>query len=103
MKYAEVSYARRYFLGKIFIPYKFRCEAVPFIRKRRRSLFRCWYKTPKTIQERRMFYGNEKYVRERRNPMNLPEAWDDRPRADGYNKKSWKKSFKCRKQWGKHG
>jgi hypothetical protein len=102
MKYGEILYTRRWFLSREFASYRFRFEAVPFIRKRKYSWFRCWYKTPKTINERRQVCGNEEYVRGRRNVMNLPEAWDDRPRADGYDKKSWKKSFKCRKQWGKH-
>ncbi len=101
MKYGEVLYSKRWYLSRKFIPYKFRCEPVPFIRKRVGSWFRCWYKTPRTINERRQVCGNERYIRGRRNIRNLPDAWDDYTRADVHDKKSWKKSFKCRKQWGK--
>ena len=102
MIYGEKLYSKRYYLGKNFIQYKFRCEPVPFVRKRVGSWFRCWYKTPKTINERRQFYGSKEYIRLKRNPINLPERNDDYLRSDIRTRKSWKKRSKCRKQWEKY-
>jgi hypothetical protein len=105
MKYGETLYRPTF----IYIPrhttklyaFKYRCEPVPFIHKKTGSYFKNWYKIPKIANEMKQFYGNEEYVRGKRKPRNLPNPWDDFLRADSYVKYSWKKSFKCRKQWGK--
>ncbi len=87
--------------GRGIISFRYRIDPVPFIRNGKRSYFKRWYKTPKTVNEKRQYYGSEEYVRGRRNPRNLPDPWDDYPRADTYIKRSWKKNCKCRKQWMK--
>lgn len=102
MEYDEVIYKLSYWPVRQIVTYRFRTEPVPGVKKHRRSWFKCWYKTPRTTQERRWGYAHKEYVRGRRYGYNLPEAWDDYPRSDTFDKKSWKKSFKCRKQWGKH-
>ncbi len=57
------------------------------------------YKRPKTQQERRYSFAYPKrFVRARRNATMLPNAWDDIPRSDIYDR-CWKRSKKRRKQW----
>ena len=75
MKYGEILYKRSWIFGKVIGAYKFRAESVPFIHKKNGSYFKCWYKTPKTINEIRQFYGNEKYVRGKRNPRNSTQTY----------------------------
>ena len=75
--------------------YRYRIDPVPFIHKRH-ACFSDWYKLPKVMNEKRQW--DKKYGRTKRNPMNLPDARDDYPRADIYDR-SWKKSSKKRKQW----
>ncbi len=102
MKYGEVFYARAWLLSKKFVVARFRIDPVPFVHKENGNHFRCWYKLPKTTQERRQFYGNEEYVRGRRKPLSLPNAYDDYRRSDSYDRRSWKKNHKCLKQWMIH-
>ena len=89
---------------KINFNYRFRVDPVPFIHKRPRRMFGCYYKTPRHINEKKQFYAcdDKSLVRGKRTPINLPQPYDDVPRGDSFNKKSWKKSFKVRKQWAKH-
>jgi hypothetical protein len=60
----------------------------------------CHFHHPRTTQERRWNEAHRKYVRGRRSPKVLPNAWDD-----GYksriSSKSWKDKYKKRKQWMK--
>ena len=81
--------------------FRFRYDPVPGVRKWARSYFNSYYKTPKTRNERRAWGNSEGYGRARRSPINLPNAWDDHPRADRYLDKSWKKN-KIRRQWMKN-
>lgn len=86
------------------LEFRFRIDPVPYTGNRCRSWkFKTFYKTPKTMNEKKGFYGCEDktLVRGRRNPTNLPEAWNDCPRSDVGIKRSWKKSFRVRKQWMK--
>jgi len=101
MEYREVFYKSEWILSKRYEQARFRFDPVPFIHKRKRSYFKCWYKTPQTTNERRQVAGNEKYVRGRRNFINLPQSWDDYVRADAYDKHSWKKNSKFGRQWMK--
>lgn len=62
-----------------------------------------WLKHPKTTQEKRMnqetfdsVYGIFKIVRAKRNPRNLPDAWDDIRKTDASNR-NWKRYRKT--QW----
>ena len=107
MKYGDLVYKRDYywrFLKIGWYTYRFRIDPVPRtgLSVHYRGNFKHWYKRPKTTQERKLFYKYEGYVRGRRSAHMLPNSWDDWLRADGRDKFSWKKSFKCRKQWMKH-
>lgn len=46
------------------------------MRMRNRQYFGC--KHPKTKQEAKSFYNEPEYVRPKRNPKHLPNAWDDK-------------------------
>jgi len=46
---------------------------------------------PRTTQEKRAYYGNEEYVRPKRRPRRLADAWDDIPVGQT---KNWKKRRK---------
>ena len=101
MKYGERLYALVWHRkGRGITSFRYRIDPVPYIRNGKGSYFKCWYKTPKTYQERRWSFADEEYVRKKRNSRNLPNPWDDYPRADTYIKRSWKK-IKCKKQWMK--
>lgn len=84
------------------VPFRFRAEPVPGMGGFKGSYFGCYYKTPRTTNERKQWYASEGYGRLKRSAHMLPEAWDDYPRGDRYNKKSWKKSRKVRRQWQKN-
>jgi len=84
------------------VPFRFRAEPVPGICKYKNSYFGCHYKTPRTTNERKQWYASEGYGRLKRSAHMLPEAWDDYPRSDRYDKKSWKKSRKVLRQWMKN-
>ena len=101
MKDGEVYYKAEWLLSKRYEQARFRVDPVPFVHKRKRSFFKCWYKTPQTRNERRQVSGNEKYIRGRRNFINLPQSWNDNLRADAYDKRSWKKNSIFSKQWMK--
>ncbi len=77
--------------------HEFRSGPVPHTGKRRRGFYN-WYKRPRTTQERRWNIAYIDYVRGRRHKNYLVNAWDDRPRSDGFIKRSWKKNKKT-KQW----
>jgi len=77
--------------------FEFRKDPVPFTGKKQ-WYFRCYYKRPKTTNEMRANYAHIEFVRGKRNPINLPSAWDDVVRGDVRNNKSWKNQKK-RKQW----
>lgn len=68
----------------------YRQTPVPYTRKRRghRGSF---YRRPKTTQEKRWGYVDREFVRGKRRPRALPDAWEDIPRSDIRIKKSWKK------------
>ena len=72
---------------------RFRFDPVPSTGSRWH--FGCFYKRPKTTQERKWSFAYPEYVRGRR--RKLPNAWDDEPRAKKGN--SWKGFSKKRKQW----
>jgi len=98
MIYGERFFGRCW--GRERVPCRFRVDPVPYSGRRMQGYFSAWYKTPKTTQEKRRFYGDKGLVRIRgkRTPCYLPNAWDDYPRADRYIKYSWKKNKKQR-QW----
>lgn len=103
MKYGDVVLAdRRWGRNGVGYPqhtYRFRCDPVPFVWGPYRGFY-CWYKRPKTTQERRMSYFYGEYVRPKRRNHNLPNAWDDWRRSDIRTRRSWKNK-KIRKQWMK--
>jgi hypothetical protein len=96
IKYNEVLYKNEWIFGKELKPFRFRSEPVPFIHKEKLSYFKNWYKTPKSTNEKRQFYGDEEFVRGKRKPINLPNAFSDYPRP---KYKSWKENYKCKRQW----
>lgn len=65
----------------------YRETPVPYTRKRRRHKG-SFYRRPKTTQEKRLGYEDTEYVRGKRRPHMLPDAWEDMPR---FRTKSWKK------------
>lgn len=76
--------------------YKIRCDPVPFIGK---SCTHRYYKQPKTTAEKRDWdrtlfsiseAGYNVKLNKKRSPRNMPQAWDDYPRAC-YKDKSWKR------------
>jgi hypothetical protein len=76
--------------------YEFRCDPVPMIH-RHRGHKGCYYRSMKTMQERKASLAakeDEIPWRARRNFRNLPNAWDDYPR---FMQKNWKKFRKH--QW----
>ncbi len=104
MKYGEVLYKYDWHMGytkRVAVPFRYRCESVPGIHKFRGSYFKSYYKTPKSNNERKAWYASEGYGRIKRSPINLPNAWDDYPRADRYYDKCWKKN-KIKRQWMKN-
>lgn len=60
--------------------------------------FADYYRSPKITSEKRWNEAHEEYVRPKRRPAALPDARDDVPRRNSFNKYSWKKQKK-RKQW----
>jgi len=102
-KHGEVIYKRTWFRGyrtMISVPFRFRYDSVPGIHKCNGSYFKAYYKTPRTTNEQRFWYASEGYGRRKRSPLNLPNTYDDFPRADRYYDSSWKKN-KLRRQWMK--
>jgi hypothetical protein len=102
LKHKEVFYFHllfyKYNFHSIYVPVKFRYDVIPGVHHIK-SRFREFYKRPKTLQEMRMYYKyGPFYVRGKRRPRNLPNAFDDVVRADCKVKKSWKKNKK-KKQW----
>jgi len=82
------------------VPVRFRFDPVPGIHNSSRRNFGCWYKKPKTTNERRQYYAyGPEYVRGSRRDHNLPNSWDDYPRSDAKSH-SWK-NVKKEKQWQK--
>lgn len=101
MEYGEKIVANVYWKGRYpKAVYRFRIDPVPFIHNYKRW-FGCYYKRPKTTQERRLSYAYEGYVRGKRRDNNLPNAWDDYPRSDLRVRRCWKRS-KVKKQWMKN-
>jgi len=68
----------------------YRKTPVPYTRKRRGHKG-CFYRRPKTTQEKRWGYVDMEFIRGGRRPHNLPDSWEDIPRSDIRIKKSWKK------------
>lgn len=104
MKYGDVVYTydwRKGYAKRVAVPFRFRFDPVPGIRKWKNSYFSCHYKTPRTTNERKQWYASEGYGRLKRSAHMLPEAWDDYPRADRYYDSSWKKSKKVTRQYMK--
>ena len=99
MKYGEILVTQFRFYEKLQFAY--RIDPVPFTGERlRRRSFYFYYKRPRTTQERRMF--DPQYSRTKRNLRYLPNAYDDFPRGDVHNRRSWKERYKIKKQWMKH-
>ena len=79
--------------------YTLRYDPVPNVHK-----YHChrgsWYRIPQLGRLMRQSDDTEykEFVKGDERKENLP-SWDDRPR---HNDKSWKTSYKCRKQWQKH-
>jgi len=58
---------------------------------------RCWgHKNPHTTQEKKAYYSSIEFVRAKRRPTNLADAWDDQFIG---MQKGWKWKSKKRKQW----
>jgi hypothetical protein len=105
MKNGDIVYGYDWRMGytkRVAVPFRYRFEPVPGIGKMKGSYFGSNYKTPRTTNERKQWYASEGYGRLKRSAHMLPEAWDDYPRSDRYNKKSWKKSRKVLRQWQKN-
>jgi hypothetical protein len=99
--YGERLFARAWhtgFSGKYYY-FRFRVDPVPTISKRDYR-FRYWYKVPKSIQEKRLWFASGGYGRSKRSPFNLPDDRDDYQRGDVDTRRSWK-SRKIKKQWMK--
>lgn len=61
----------------------------------------CWYRSPKTTQERRWNYAHgKKYVRAKRYGHNLPNSYDD---IKIHKDKCWKSKRKNQYRTGKRG
>lgn len=79
--------------------YTFRYDPVPNVHK-----YHChhgsWYRIPQLGRLMRQSEATEykEFIKGDERKENLP-TWDDRPR---HNDKSWKTSYKVRKQWQKH-
>ena len=100
MKYGDKLYrCKWYFINsrQELLAFRYRIDPVPFIHKRSSRGFGNWYKTPRVMNEKRQSFT--KFCRAKRNLRNLPNPWDDYPRADSYDRRSWKKNWKCRKQY----
>jgi len=101
MKYGDLVVSKWIFFSNYKKEYRFRIDPVPYVRTYK-GWFGTWFKTPKTTQEKRFFYSCEEYVRGKRRPRSLANSCDDVIRSDVRTRKSWKKRYKCRKQWGKN-
>ena len=102
MKYGDIFWTTKLgfpysFLWLIPIICRFRIDPIPSS-GRKRYRFKNFYRRMRTFQERKWSFSYPEYVRKRRNARNLPNNWEDIPRADIYYNKSWKKQKKKR-QW----
>jgi len=104
MKYGDILVKEVWWPRREYLSFTYRVDPVPNIHKRARSYFPSWYKTPRHINEKKQFFAcdDPSLVRGKRTPINLPQPYDDVRRSDSFIKKSWKKSYKVRKQWAKH-
>ena len=85
-----------------WIRHNFIYRETPVPRTGKRSWgFHCWYKGPKTTQERKWACAHVAYVRGKRRAHALPNSWDDRPRGDARERRCWKRK-KIRRQWMKN-
>jgi hypothetical protein len=75
--------------------YEYRKDPIPGIHKRKNHRG-SWMRTGFCMNEKRAY--DKEFTRAKRKPKNLPDAWNDYPRADTLNKHSWKKQKK-EKQW----
>lgn len=79
--------------------YEFRCDPVSFTGKRRWHRGSYYRRCPSKKLLVEVYGEYTEYTRSRRkSPKNLP-VWDDRPR---HTDKSWKTSYKCKRQWMKN-
>lgn len=79
--------------------YTFRKDPVPGVHGYR-SHRGSWYRHPGTTTSKRLeYYVDEEYTFRDSKIRNLPNVYDDLYR---HNDKSWKTSYKVRKQWEKH-
>jgi len=104
MKHGQVVFKYswyKHYTKMVAVAFRYRYDPVPGIHRFKGTYFKSFYKTPQTTNERRAWFASEGYGRPRRNFMNLPEAWDDRSRADRYFDSCWKKNRKVRRQWQK--
>jgi len=83
-----------------FIFFRFRIDPVPAMGYKRGN-FGCWYKKPKSINEKRQWFASEGYGRWKRSPFKLPNPNDDYQRGDVRTRKSWK-SRKVKRQYMKN-
>ena len=80
--------------------FRFRMEPVQWTGKH--FHFKNWYKTPfMRKRERSLSFEHKDYIRPKKNLRNLYDPWDDIPRSDIRNSKSWKNK-KIKKQWMKN-
>ena len=105
MKHGSVVYTydwRKGYSKRVAIAFRYRFDPVPGVHKSGRSYFKLWYKTPRTINEKRQWFNSEGYGRAKRSPLNLPDPYNDHHRADRYYDTSWKKTRKVYRQWQKN-
>lgn len=79
----------------------YRKDPIPFTGRLRRRFGHFYRKMNSCLQERRANITAKEFgvhVRPKRTNRYLPDPWDDLPRGDCFNKRSWKKNKK-RKQW----
>lgn len=105
MKHGDIVYRYSWSLGwstLVAHPFRYRFDPVPGIHKTLGTWFGCYYKIPRVMNEKRQWFASEGYGRWKRNPLNLPNPYDDWPRADRRYDKSWKKSKKVTRQYMKN-
>lgn len=82
--------------------YEYRKDPVPFVHNRNNRHSGCYYRHPATTQTKRnAVYIDEEYDLKfvNKKAKQLPNIWDDKIR---HLDKSWKTSYKVKKQWMKH-
>jgi len=91
-RYKDNKYYKQQYNGVVF-----RRTPIPYTGTGRYK-FGCFYKKPKTTQEKRLSFAHSGLVRGKRRANALPDTWDDVVRSDVYTRKNWK-HYKKKKQW----